>query len=331
MLRLALVLFCLTSTVFADDAQKQFRDYMAAAAKLALTSGSQPYSAKWNYTACCLKTGGQYTGTLIVEYVRPDLWRTEINNAASYQRVQIDTKDALYLKSTFEITPWREMQMLDAVRRFEQIADEHVKQHKGRRIRDIEADCFTIESSSGSNTMYGGEYCFDPKRNVPVFAHFGGDDIDYLSFRQVGARTLPEHWEVRTHGRVAVSVQLADASDHAGNDAASLQPAPGSLRKDPAPTCGTPLESGMLTKKVVPVYPESAKRNRQAGVVMIGAIIDKLGHIRKLGVIGSSGTKELDQSALDAVQHWQYKPYMQCGQPQEVETLITVDYNMGSR
>jgi protein TonB len=37
----------------------------------------------------------------------------------------------------------------------------------------------------------------------------------------------------------------------------------------------------------------------------------------------------LTQSALDAVRQWRYRPYMLNGEPTEVETTVTVNFNLG--
>ena len=36
----------------------------------------------------------------------------------------------------------------------------------------------------------------------------------------------------------------------------------------------------------------------------------------------------LVQSALDAVRQWKYKPYILNGEPVEVDTTVTVNYNL---
>jgi len=41
-----------------------------------------------------------------------------------------------------------------------------------------------------------------------------------------------------------------------------------------------------------------------------------------------SGPKELQQSALDAVRQWTYKPYLLNGKPVDVRTTINVTYTL---
>ena len=37
----------------------------------------------------------------------------------------------------------------------------------------------------------------------------------------------------------------------------------------------------------------------------------------------------LQSAAVDAVRNWRYKPYLLNGEPTEVETTITVNFNFG--
>ena len=57
---------------------------------------------------------------------------------------------------------------------------------------------------------------------------------------------------------------------------------------------------------------------------MIQATIRKDGHTGDLHVV--SGPPLLQQAALDAVDHWIYKPVMLNGQPVEIKTQISVNF-----
>jgi TonB family protein len=84
---------------------------------------------------------------------------------------------------------------------------------------------------------------------------------------------------------------------------------------------------GNLLFKAMPVYPPAAKKAKIQGEVVLNAVIGKDGNIENLQVI--SGPQELQQSALDAVRQWIYKPYLLDGEPVEVETTINIIYNLG--
>jgi TonB family protein len=75
-----------------------------------------------------------------------------------------------------------------------------------------------------------------------------------------------------------------------------------------------------------PKYPEEAKKARIEGKVVLRAIISKDGMVENLQVV--SGPKELQESSLDAVRQWIYKPFLLNGDPVEVKTTINVTYSL---
>jgi protein TonB len=84
---------------------------------------------------------------------------------------------------------------------------------------------------------------------------------------------------------------------------------------------------GMLLQKTTPVYPPIAKAARVSGTVVLQATISKTGAIENLHVV--SGPAMLQQSALDAVKSWRYRPYLLDGVPVEVETTVNVIFTLG--
>lgn len=81
-----------------------------------------------------------------------------------------------------------------------------------------------------------------------------------------------------------------------------------------------------LLTKVMPVYPPAAKKAKVQGTVVLSAVIGKDGNIKNLRVL--SGPSELQQSSLDAVRQWTYKPYLLNGDPVEVLTTVHVVYRL---
>jgi protein TonB len=84
---------------------------------------------------------------------------------------------------------------------------------------------------------------------------------------------------------------------------------------------------GNLLLKTQPVYPPIAKAARVSGTVVLQATISKTGSIENLKVV--SGPAMLQQSALDAVRSWRYRPYLLNGEPVEVETTVNVIFTLG--
>ena len=87
------------------------------------------------------------------------------------------------------------------------------------------------------------------------------------------------------------------------------------------------VEEGLLIQKTQPVYPPIAKAARVQGTVVLQATISKQGTIKDLKVV--SGPAMLQQSAMEAVRTWRYRPYLLNGEPVEVETTINVIYTLG--
>ena len=84
--------------------------------------------------------------------------------------------------------------------------------------------------------------------------------------------------------------------------------------------------AGNLQMKVMPVYPPAAKKAKIEGTVVLSAVIGDDGNIKNLQVV--SGPNELQQSSLDAVRQWTYKPYLLNGDPVEVKTTVHVVYTL---
>ena len=79
--------------------------------------------------------------------------------------------------------------------------------------------------------------------------------------------------------------------------------------------------------RAMSTYPPIAKAARVSGTVVIQATISKTGTVENLRVI--SGPAMLQQSALDAVRSWRYRPYLLNNEPVEVETTVNVIFTLG--
>jgi periplasmic protein TonB len=83
---------------------------------------------------------------------------------------------------------------------------------------------------------------------------------------------------------------------------------------------------GQCIRRVEPVYPKIALSAHVQGVVQLKAVISRTGEVTELEVV--SGHPILIPAALDAVKQWRYRPYLLNGEPVEVETNITVTFNI---
>ena len=85
------------------------------------------------------------------------------------------------------------------------------------------------------------------------------------------------------------------------------------------------MAANILTQ-VDPEYPPDARVAKITGDVVLHAVIGKTGTVERLVVV--SGPKALQRSALDAARQWTYKPYLLNGNPMEVDTTITVNFQI---
>jgi protein TonB len=112
-----------------------------------------------------------------------------------------------------------------------------------------------------------------------------------------------------------------------GPDSRAHPAAPVAAVETPKKIHVTHLDPAMLKVRVEPIYPTLMHQIGRAGQVQLHAIIGTDGTIQSLQVV--SGDPGFYQSALAAVQQWRYKPTLLNGIPVEVDTFITVIYNIG--
>jgi periplasmic protein TonB len=83
-----------------------------------------------------------------------------------------------------------------------------------------------------------------------------------------------------------------------------------------------------LIHDVAPQYPPEAGRARIEGTVVLMAVIGTDGSVKDVRV--ENGLPILAQAAIDAVRQWRYKPYMIDGEPVEVDSRITINFNLST-
>jgi protein TonB len=81
-----------------------------------------------------------------------------------------------------------------------------------------------------------------------------------------------------------------------------------------------------VSRNPPPRYPESARRAKHEGRVMVRASISADGRVQSVRVQRSSGHGVLDRAALDAVRRWRFLPRQVNGQPQASEIEVPVNF-----
>jgi protein TonB len=86
------------------------------------------------------------------------------------------------------------------------------------------------------------------------------------------------------------------------------------------------VQEAQLIRRIDPVYPPGAVAMRMSGTVRLRAVIATDGAVSQLDVV--SGNTILARAAMDAVRQWRYHPTLLNGTAVEVETDITVIFQL---
>ena len=87
-----------------------------------------------------------------------------------------------------------------------------------------------------------------------------------------------------------------------------------------------PTFSVQLRRMVKPTYPLEAKIARVSGKVTLDVLIDKQGIPKSIRLI--NGNPMLVKSVLDAVQQWRWSPFQLNGKAAELETTVTINFEL---
>jgi protein TonB len=156
-------------------------------------------------------------------------------------------------------------------------------------------------------------------------------------------RTVPDHTEVAQSATTSTGETTAT-----GNDAGSDQPLgeswgtrdgvgaggpPSTATVAAAPDVPLPVggdvKAPVVIRRVAPLYPRAALAIHLNGTVVVECIIDKTGRVREAHVL-SSTSPLLNQSAVDAVQQWQFAPGSLHGTAIDTIFNLTVTFRVTS-
>jgi TonB family protein len=105
---------------------------------------------------------------------------------------------------------------------------------------------------------------------------------------------------------------------------------------EPPPLSEGPVRAGfggvtypvlIESTKITPEYPELARKAKVTGNVILEAVVRKDGTVGEVKVLRSPGANlGFEESAIDAVKQWRYKPGVQNGRPVDVYFTIVVEF-----
>jgi TonB family protein len=220
-------------------------------------------------------------------------------------------------------------QVVDPIPRFSDKEDLSVEQET-KILGKVKLSCLTVSRSlkavkGKALSLPGPVFCLNPDSDVlrVVFEDDQGKAIIRNRLARFRDTNIALDNTVNYYGKLAISgkVTKLEAYDPTVDPVALTK-----VNRSPA-VIPSVVIAGKVTKKVQPVYPELAKMKRIGGTVVLTGVISQEGRIQSLDVV-SSPDPLLSNAALAAVQQWEYQPYLLNGAATEVQTTITVHFNL---
>jgi protein TonB len=90
-----------------------------------------------------------------------------------------------------------------------------------------------------------------------------------------------------------------------------------------------PSHPARVLRRYEPGYPETARRNKVEGRVMLDVQINSNGRVGSVRVFSSSGSRVLDSTAISAVKRWSFSPARKGGKP--VSSQVRVPFRFSIR
>jgi TonB family protein len=160
---------------------------------------------------------------------------------------------------------------------------------------------------------------FKKTPNTDTTAHSVAKAKEYVECAIRARLRVHELWDEGSPIAVEAHRTIAELTKWRKKAAAELPLPPCPIPSARRVTVSAGVAMGMLKTKVDPTYPGDL---RISGVVVLHAIISSRGRVESLNVV--SGPTMLQQSALEAVRRWTFKPYLLNDRSVKVETTIDV-------
>jgi protein TonB len=116
------------------------------------------------------------------------------------------------------------------------------------------------------------------------------------------------------------------AADDARRDAEREREA--AARRTPAEKSRVADRDATPTARVEPTYPPTAYRAREEGSVLVSAQVDASGAPVSVDVARRSGSRALDQAAVEAVRQWRFEPAMRDGKAVASTVEVPVTFRL---
>ena len=270
-------------------------------------------------------------GTIEEWWKTPSMYKV-VFTSPSYSSTEIHVADGIYRAKDTGSAPY----LLELVR--EQIVhpltiddvQKGVLRMEKRESSKVPLDCIMVaQPLKGVEAPPLGlfpTYCMDRDKDVLRASYnFGNQTVLRNHLAVFQKRAVPMSLIVQSGDKAIATSQIEDLRGFAlqESDFATT----GLVNVDKITDVLGSVMGGHAISQERPVYPDRAKFNHVTGTVRLGAIIGTDGRVRSLK-FNSIPDADLGIAAVAAVRHWRYQPYLVNGVPVEVQTEITVNFEM---
>jgi TonB family protein len=195
-----------------------------------------------------------------------------------------------------------------------------------QQIRGISTRC--IETSPDSRGARSA-LCFDKNNGtlaaelqpLRVGMRIAAKNCIFSDYQDFGGHMVARSYQCYEDGRLSLQARVAEIAAESTPDPVLFAALDGA---EESVNCLGPVQPGILIDRVTPKLPLAGIiRN---ALVVIRAAVGTDGRLRELRVV-SSPSPEFDESALEAVRQWRYKPFTCDGEPVEVDTEVEVSFH----
>lgn len=173
------------------------------------------------------------------------------------------------------------------------------------------------------------EYCIN--KSIPFllgYSKFGGIQVRCVNFTKMQGKSMPREVIIIDGTHVILDAKVEPVTPLSTNDPALIVPADATQVPVEAKRLSPDEESGLLVKKVAPVYPADAKSAHIQGKVVLDTTVGPDGAVEDVRLVSAPSTS-LALAAFQSVSQWEYKPYRVNGQAVTVESKVEVDFSLG--
>ena len=311
------------------------RLHRAAALNSIDDAAMKPWHLKLSFQLYDAKGNPTEKGTIEEWWAEPSREKT-VYTSPSYSTTEIRTKDGLfrskgmsYVPSSLELILRQVVHPTPSESDITDSKPDLRKETAGKTTMDCIMLAQQIKNVAYAPLGLFPMYCFDRDTDsLRVSYDFGSQLIVRNKLGKFQQRTVVVDQTTLQNSIALVSAHLDTLQSIQPNDSDFVPSADLQGIKTDGVIVGSGVMAGLKISGHNPHYPETSRRNHISGPVILRARIGSDGHIHSLRVI-STPAADMAIASLDAVRQWTYKPYLLNGEPVDVDTQITVNFNFG--